>query len=1109
MITAHNNVRANGPFGPNVAPNPPLTPLTWNTAAAGTAASWAAGCQFAHNPGRGFYGENIYASTNSPSPANIVSLWASEAQYYNLSANTCAAGQICGHYTQLVWNTTTSVGCATQFCNVNSPFGGGNWYIAVCDYSPPGNYGGQRPYTTIATPIPGTLQFSSSAFSVNEFGGSVTISVTRSGGSSGPVSVQYTTSNGTAAAGQDYSTTSGTLTWADGDTSTKSFTVFVTDDSVFEGNETVNLSLSNPGGGALLGSPSGAVLTIIDNDTQPTVSIANTSGGAEPSTANVFTVTLSAQPASQVTVNYASANGTAVAGSDYAAVSGTLTFPANTTSLTKSITVPTLDDSLFEGTENFTVGLSSPSGATISGVNPATGSIADNDQQPTVSIVRTAAGAEPGTANVFTVTLSAQPTSQVTVLYASTNGTATAGVDYTAVGGTITFPANTTTLTQTITVPTLDDQVFEGTENFTVGLSFPSGATISGINPATGTIADNEIQPTISIANAGGGAEPSTGNLFTVTLSGRTASQVTVQYASANGSATAGTDYTPVSGTLTFPANTATLTQQISVLTLDDVAFEGPENFTVALSAPSGATIIGASATGTIADNDSQPTLSISNTTPGAEPGTANVFTVTLSGQTAFAVSVHYATGNGTATAGSDYTAKSGDLTFVANTTNLTQIISVSTLDDLVSEGVENFTITLSAASGATISGANPIAGSIADDETQPTFSINNVSKNEGNSGPTSFTFNISLSGQTAQPASVNYSTADGTATAPGDYNAVDPTQVTFNPGDALTKTITILINGDTSIEQNETFFVNLTGAVNAGISVSQGTGTIINDDSSGRTRFDYDGDGKADISVFRPSNSTWYLNRSQAGVASTQFGAAGDMLAPADFTGDGKTDIAIFRPSNGTWYVLRSEDGTFYSAGFGQNGDIPAPADYDGDGRADTAVYRPGAGTWYIQRSTAGFVATQFGVAEDKPAIGDFDGDGKADISLFRPSTGYWYRLNSSNGSFSAIKFGAAGDKIVPADYTGDGKTDIAVWRPSNGTWYVMRSEDLTFYGAGFGVSSDIPAPGDFDGDGMTDLAVYRPSQGDWFIMQSTSGFVTVHFGITEDRPTPNVYVF
>jgi hypothetical protein len=129
-------------------PNPPLALLTWNASAEGVATAWAATCQFAHNPGRGNLGENIYAASYTTSAQGVVQNWANEAGNYDYASNTCATGKVCGHYTQLVWRTTTSVGCAAKVCNDNSPFGSQypNWYLVVCDYSPPGNYAGQRPY---------------------------------------------------------------------------------------------------------------------------------------------------------------------------------------------------------------------------------------------------------------------------------------------------------------------------------------------------------------------------------------------------------------------------------------------------------------------------------------------------------------------------------------------------------------------------------------------------------------------------------------------------------------------------------------------------------------------------------------------------------------------------------------------------------------------------------------------------------------------------------------------------------------------------------------------------------------------------------------------------
>jgi hypothetical protein len=275
-------------------------------------------------------------------------------------------------------------------------------------------------------------------------------------------------------------------------------------------------------------------------------------------------------------------------------------------------------------------------------------------------------------------------------------------------------------------------------------------------------------------------------------------------------------------------------------------------------------------------------------------------------------------------------------------------------------------------------------------------------------------------------------------------------------------------------------------------------------------TPFDYDGDGKADLSVFRPSTGNWYLSHSSTNAfIAVQFGAAGDLIAPADFDGDGKTDICVFRPSDGGWYRINSSNNTFTPAQFGTNGDLPVPGDFDGDGKADLTVYRPSAGTWFrINSSNNQFVAVQFGAAEDKPLVGDFDGDGKSDLTVFRPSNGTWYRINSASDTFSPAQFGAAGDLPVAADYDGDGKTDLAVYRPSAGDWYIINSSNASFTGIHFGISEDKPAPADFDGDGKADLAVFRPSSGTWYLLRTTAGFTGFQFGANGDIPTPNAFV-
>ncbi|MEO6589931.1 MAG: M36 family metallopeptidase, partial [Pyrinomonadaceae bacterium] len=243
---------------------------------------------------------------------------------------------------------------------------------------------------------------------------------------------------------------------------------------------------------------------------------------------------------------------------------------------------------------------------------------------------------------------------------------------------------------------------------------------------------------------------------------------------------------------------------------------------------------------------------------------------------------------------------------------------------------------------------------------------------------------------------------------------------------------------------------------------------------TANKTPFDFDGDHKTDISIFRPGTGEWWYQRSLDNqVLATQFGSSSDKIVPADYTGDGKTDLAFWRPSTGQWFILRSEDGSFFAFPFGSNGDIPVPADYDGDGKADVAVFRQSTATWYIQRSTDNGVSTQaFGLTTDLPVPADYDGDNKADIAIFRPNGASggaeWWGLRSTTGLF-AVGFGASTDKTVVGDYTGDGKADIAFWRPSTGQWFILRSEDNSFFAFPFGNSTDTPAPGDYDGDGRT----------------------------------------
>lgn len=239
---------------------------------------------------------------------------------------------------------------------------------------------------------PGALRFAVASSSISEAGGAATISVQRVDGDDGAVTVAYATANGSAQAGSDYTAASGTLSWGDNDDNPKTFQVPITDDATDEANETVQLTLSNPGGGATLGSPSAATLTIQDND--------DAGGGGSPGTLRLASASYSAAEGGgnatlsvvraggsdgAVSVGWATADGSASAGSDYVASSGTASFGSGD-SAAKSIEVPILDDGSEEAPETFTVALSGPAGgAALGSPSSATVTVTDDDF-PTVCV---------------------------------------------------------------------------------------------------------------------------------------------------------------------------------------------------------------------------------------------------------------------------------------------------------------------------------------------------------------------------------------------------------------------------------------------------------------------------------------------------------------------------------------------------------------------------------------------------------------------------------------------------------------------------------------------------------------------------------------------------
>jgi len=355
--------------------------------------------------------------------------------------------------------------------------------------------------------LPGHVQFSKAGYSVGEAGPTATITVIRKGGSAGAVSVDYASSDGNATDGNDYTGVAGTLNWADGDSADKTFSITITDDALVEGNENVNLNLSGTTGGAALGTPQSATLSILDNDapaaagalqfSTPTYNIGE--GGI---TATI-TVTRSGIGSGAVSVDYASSNGSATDGNDYTATVGTLNW-ADGDTIAKTFDVPILEDALVEGDESVKLSLSSPTGGAVVGTpGNATLTIMDNDgpvagvlqfSSPTYSVT------ESGGSASITVTRSAGSIGAVSVSYASSDGTAIAGNDYTTTGGTLSW-ADGDTEPKTFSVPILADTLVENDETVNLSLSAPLGDVVLGTTAtAVLSIVDSRIEtPTVPI----------------------------------------------------------------------------------------------------------------------------------------------------------------------------------------------------------------------------------------------------------------------------------------------------------------------------------------------------------------------------------------------------------------------------------------------------------------------------------------------------------------------------------------------------------------------------------------------------------------------------------
>ena len=504
---------------------------------------------------------------------------------------------------------------------------------------------------TDGSPGAGDIQFTSATYSVAENVATphhALITLTRVGGTNGSISSTFTTSNGTATAGADYNDASQTVTFGEGETGPKTINVTINDDSIYEGDETVLLSLgtstinaAQPDGSLTPASdPHAAVLTILENDPKPTFAInpnVTHAEGDTGTTSYVFTVTKTGSTALNATVNYATVNGTATAPSDYTAVAATtLTFlPADTT---KQFTVLVNGDTTVEPDEAFTVHLSNAVNATIPSPPSAgadgIGTITNDDTDVTVA-VSPASVAEDGVANlVYTFTRTGVASGALTVNF-SVGGTATFGTDYAQSGaaafsassGTVTIGAGNSTAT--VTVDPTPDISFESNETVILTVTAGTGYNAGSPSAATGTINNDDAAGGIIQFTANTYNTTENSRLVTITVErlGSTSGAVTVNYATpddseattvtpcgtnSSGFASPRCDFTTALGTLRF-ADGDGASKTFDILISQDSYVEPLEVLTVTLSNLTGAAVFGANSTATVRIADDDVTAPVSN----------------------------------------------------------------------------------------------------------------------------------------------------------------------------------------------------------------------------------------------------------------------------------------------------------------------------------------------------------------------------------------------------------------------------------------------------------------------------------------------------------------
>ncbi|WP_417389767.1 Calx-beta domain-containing protein [Gimesia sp.] len=655
-------------------------------------------------------------------------------------------------------------------------------------------------------------RFSINDTSVNEDAGTATLTVTLDEEVAGTLQVDYYTTSLSATSPSDFQSTSGTLTFNQG-VSTQTITISIIDSELVELDESFLVSLTNiQSAFNVIFADSQGQVTIQDDD-QAAITIDDVTVDEDAGTATL-TVSLDQPVDTTISVDFNTADQSAIASDDYTGTAGTLTF--NPEEQSKTITIPIIDSDLVEISETILVNLSSLDAAgrnVILSDNQGTITITDDDQAG-ISIDDISVDENAGIASV-TVALDKPVDTTISVDYATFDQTAIQSDDYLSTAGTLTF--NPGEQSQTILVSIVNSELVEGNESFFVNLSgiLPNGRNVVFTkNQALVTIHDDD-QATISINNTIVDEDAGTATL-TVSLEQPAATTVTVNYATASQTAISPDDFQATSGTLTF--NPGNLSKTITVSISNSNLVELDETLLVNLSDIQAGTadVIFADSQGQITiQDDDQATITINDVFIDEDAGTATI-AVSLDGQVDTAISVAYHTTDQSASASVDYQAASGTLTFSPE--EQSKMITISLINDEIVELDETFLVNFS---NLQVSGRNVIlpdtqAQVTIQNDDQASLSIDDIQVNEIQS---TVTLTVSLDKEVDTTISVDYATADQTAINPEDYQFRAGT-LSFNPGQ-LSRTITVPLVYSGLLEPEESFLVNLTNLQHQGRNVS------------------------------------------------------------------------------------------------------------------------------------------------------------------------------------------------------------------------------------------------------------------------------------------------